>query len=125
MQIAETVEMVHKNSAEKGFWDGPQNIGEKLMLIVSEAAEALEADRKDHYVENPYLTAKDVLSIGDDAAFKSAFELAVKNSFEDELADVVIRVFDLCGAKCINIEAHILAKHRYNQMRAHKHGKKY
>jgi len=49
----------------------------------------------------------------------------IKNTFEDELADVVIRVLDLCAFKKIDIESHIKAKMRYNSSRPHKHGKSY
>ena len=39
--------------------------------------------------------------------------LYLKNTFEDELADVIIRVLDLCAFKGIDIESHIKAKMRY------------
>jgi NTP pyrophosphatase (non-canonical NTP hydrolase) len=46
-------------------------------------------------------------------------------SFEMELADIMIRVMDLCAFKNIDLEAHIKAKMRYNSLREYKHGKKY
>lgn len=45
--------------------------------------------------------------------------------FEFEMADICIRVFDMCGWKGIDLESHIAAKMRYNSLRPHKHGKKY
>ena len=56
---------------------------------------------------------------------KNEFEKSVKNTFEDELADIMIRVMDLAAFKGIDLESHIKAKMRYNAMREHKHGKKY
>lgn len=124
---------IHANNEIRGFWDGgleAKNIGEVLMLIVSEVSEALEADRKNHHVKDMKLAT--VLLVGniDEIAsskqrFKDDFEFAVKNSFEDELADIIIRVLDLCGAMKIDIEYHIEQKLRYNSLRAYKHGKKY
>ncbi len=56
---------------------------------------------------------------------RQEFEVAIKNSFEDELADVMIRVMDLAAFKGIDLEYHIKMKMAYNAMREHKHGKKY
>jgi len=50
---------------------------------------------------------------------------SVKNSFEDEMADIIIRVMDLCGAMNINIDWHIEQKMKYNLLRPYKHNKAY
>ena len=114
-------EEIHLNAKSKGFFDEPKNIGEMLCLIHSEVSEALEADRKSNYSVLGTLT--DHLNNGGD--FKEGFELHVKNTFEDELSDVIIRVLDLARFKGIDMEWHINQKMRYNSMREHKHGKKY
>ena len=93
-----------------------------LCLIHSEVSEALEADRKSHYTNSNMSVINGWVS---DEDFKHHFENKVKNSFEDELADTIIRVLDLCAFKGIDIQAHIKAKMRYNALRPHKHGKKY
>ena len=49
----------------------------------------------------------------------------VKDTLEDELADVVLRVTDLCGLLGIDLETHIKAKMRYNATRPYKHNKAY
>lgn len=47
MTIQQLVKTCHKNAKDKGFWDSnSHNIPEKLMLIVSELGEALEALRE-------------------------------------------------------------------------------
>lgn len=122
-QIKSLILEIHENAKSKGFYDPgtSENIGEKLMLIVSEIAEALEADRKGYYSICGTLTK--ALEYGED--FKNAFEANVKNTFEDELADAVIRIFDLAGWKKIDLEWHILQKMRYNSTREKMHGKKY
>jgi len=86
----------------------------------------LEADRKQKWC------GKDVLpnAVGqiirfDDKRFKIEFEVMVKSSFEDEIADTIIRLLDLCAAHDIDIDWHIKAKLRYNRLRPAKHGKAY
>ena len=92
--LSELVELCHSAAKEKGFWDKERNVGEALMLIVTEVAEAMEAHRKQ-----------------DDANFK------------EELADTFIRLFDLCGGLKIDIEEEINQKIVINKKRPYKHGK--
>lgn len=113
----------HKYSRTKGFWDGPTNIGEKLMLIVSEVSEALEADRKGRKADLQKFNARE--EDKEEFHFESDFQQTIKDTFEDEIADVFIRLFDLCGGLGIDIERHIELKIKYNQTRPYKHGKKY
>lgn len=52
MDLRETARQIHENNKAKGFWDKERNVGEMLMLVVSELSEALEADREGRYVNN-------------------------------------------------------------------------
>lgn len=67
-----------------------------LMLIITEIAEAVQADRKDkHAYKVKFLSS---LKPQDDGEmFSMLFEQYVKDSVEDELADIVIRCLDLAG----------------------------
>lgn len=113
---------IHENNVKKGFYEDEKNIGEMLCLIHSEVSEALEADRKNMYVDK----RMDVINGWvRDEDFKESFKDNVKDTFEDELADVMIRVMDLAEHKGIDLEEHIKAKMRYNSLREFKHGKKY
>jgi NTP pyrophosphatase (non-canonical NTP hydrolase) len=95
MNINQLIKEAHKTATSKGWWDEPKETGTLLALIHSEVSEALEADRK-----------------GD------------QENFAEELADVCIRIFDLCGAKGIDLEKAILEKMERNKGRAYKHGGK-
>jgi len=101
-----------------------------LCLIHSEVSEALEADRKEHYAVKSWNMENNISSLDfenetDRLYFMQEFQVAIKNSFEDELADIIIRVLDLCAFKKIDIEKHIALKMKYNSLREKYHSKKY
>lgn len=124
--LNELAKEIHDNACEKGFWDNPKEIGTLLMLCVSELAEAMEADRKENFTEH---TLKIAHSFAFTPYFQkedcSLFENTIKDTFEDELADTIIRILDLCGRKNIDIEWHIEQKMKYNATREKLHKKKY
>ena len=91
-------------------------VSQKLALIHSELSEALEADRKDNYCRGDSGYLSDIVNQPDNE-FKYLFEKYIKNTFEDELADVLIRVFDLCGWLNIDLDKHIEMKMKYNSLR--------
>lgn len=110
---------IYQDNYLQGFWDQERNIGEMLMLVVSELGEALEAHRNGRLVESiPVVPEGEV-------AFKLFFEEQVKDSFQDEIADALIRILDLCGGLNIDIEYHVEQKLRYNRTRKRLHGKHY
>jgi NTP pyrophosphatase (non-canonical NTP hydrolase) len=132
--MEQLIKKAHEVAKEKGFWETERNVPELLMLIVSELSEGLEALRKDHYADKAVV--KDLLQDLEldrtdeefnikALEFKVKFEDGVKSSFEDEIADVAIRLFDLCGGLNIDLQKHIELKMMYNSMRAYKHGKKF
>ena len=109
---------IHRLAKEKGWYDGidtvnlrflpPDFIPAKLALIHSEISEALEAYRKDGI---PNVDGIEEKHMGE-------------GSFGEELADAVIRIFDLVGLLKIQIGSYILAKHNFNKTRPHRHGGK-
>lgn len=95
--INQLVKEAFETAKSKGWHDEERETGTMLALIHAEVSEALEADRK-----------------GD------------QEHFAEELADVVIRVFDLCGLYDIDLQKAIEQKMAYNKTRPYKHGgKKY
>lgn len=133
--------MIHENAVAKGWWEGgpeKRNIPEMLMLIVSEVAEALEhyRDGAPAWMTFPSSMKGDVLHAAKhgntrDAGFANRIHDALASSpeakpdgFPIEIADIVIRCFDLCGGLGIDLSAAMAMKHRYNVTRPHRHGGK-
>ena len=94
MNLSELCQYCHSIAKSKGFWDEERNIGEALMLVVTELAEAMEGYRHQD-----------------------------QDNFREELADAFIRLFDLCGGLGVDIEAEIEKKSNKNKTRPYKHGK--
>ena len=103
--INAAVDVCHGASYNAGWWndkDGndtranPMCFSQKLMLTVSELAEAMEGDRKD---------------CPDD-------KLPHRDMREVELADAVIRIFDLAGAYNMDLGGAIEEKLKFNATRA-------
>lgn len=113
---------IHEGNKKKGFYDEDRNTGEILCLIHSEISEALEADRADRYCNSDMITLN---GWKQDHNFLMEYRDKVKGTFEEEMADAVIRLLDTCAYKGIDLEAHLKAKIRYNSTRKYKHGKKY
>ena len=110
MTIETLIVESNQTAKSKGWWDDPdRNIGEILALIHSEVSEALEVYRlkgKDSLKEN-WLNEK-----------------GKPEGFTVELADVVIRIADLCGELGLDLESALTTKLSYNQSRPYRHGNK-
>ena len=120
---------IHQLAIEKGWWphivvgdkveaahkilDGSVAIPtsviiEKLCLIHAEVSEALE------FLRYEKMSLDKIQYMGG----------SKPEGFSIELADVVIRILDLCCALDINIEEAIRVKHEYNKTRPYRHGNK-
>ena len=93
----------HGQARAAGWWtdletglDKPRNIGEALMLVATELAEALEGHRKS--LHDPHLPKRDNYTV--------------------EIADALIRLFDLAGGTCIDLPGAFEEKMQYNARRA-------
>lgn len=84
------IERVQTNSKDKGFHDVELSLEHKLMLIICEVSEAVEADREGRLAQP---MPEDWQKLNDED-FKMTFLRNVKDSLQDELADVVIRMMD-------------------------------
>lgn len=112
MTIQELCEQAHAASRAKGWYDtdgGKRNIGELISLVHSELSEALE-DWRNGDMETAY------------EATGSGAQKPV--GFASEMADVVIRVGDLCAYLGIDLERAIEEKMAFNTTRPYRHGNK-
>jgi NTP pyrophosphatase (non-canonical NTP hydrolase) len=116
MSIKEWQRRIHELATDKAWWDGyervsgivqmlPDQILAKLALIHSEVSEALEDVRVGNMETTTQPNGKPV-------------------GFPTELADVVIRCFDLAEAMGIDLEAEIDRKNSFNRTRPVRHGNK-
>lgn len=110
MNFNELIERAHSQAKSMGWWDEERNTNELLMLIVSECGEALEAHRNGRMGSldkfgaeiRPTMSMLHEGSVVDVPLFKAqshidSFREHVKDSFPDELADIVIRIADFMG----------------------------
>ena len=93
----------HGQARAAGWWtdletglDKERNIGEALMLVTTELSEALEGHRKS--LHDPHLPKRDNYTV--------------------EIADALIRLFDLAGGTCIDLPGAFEEKMQYNARRA-------
>lgn len=95
-RIDEFIGRAFDTATKHGFHDKKTSVEHHLMLVISEIGEAVEADRKNLHAN---LAGFDKC-IG--IEYSQRFKDYVKDSVEDELADVCIRIFDMCG--CFGIK---------------------
>ena len=97
-QLTSLQNYIHWMNVEAGWWDNTDIDSvtpTKLCLIHSEISEALEGHRK---------------NLRDD-------KLTHRSALEVELADAVIRIFDLAGAHELDIGGALFEKMEYNKTR--------
>ena len=85
----------HMTAVEHGFYEEVKPDAFYLGLVMSEAGEAINADRKGKRA-NVVRFSED-MELGH--PFKESFEKHIKDSMEDEIADIVIRLLDFSGLK--------------------------
>ena len=90
----------YKNACNHGFHDEEKSDAHWLMLVVTEIAEAVQAHRNKKYADVVDFKKHELDS---DAFYPHFFNEYVKESVEDELADIVIRLLDFAGARNIDL----------------------
>ena len=101
MNLKKLIEKVGENAERKGFHkpvtkSEDEDKALKKLLIISEIGEMIEAERTNNYAKEIHLqeyevalnTAKDIKEAN------SIFEKYIKDTYEDEMADIIIRMMD-------------------------------
>lgn len=111
--IRQRIEEIHQNALDHGWWDREETakdrhakLPEKILLAHCELSEATECFR-----------TGDMETTTDPDTGKP-------EGFWVEIADCVIRLFDLAGASNVDLEHLIEQKHNYNKTRSFRHGNK-
>ena len=105
MDINTLIEKSHNIAITKGWWDKERKIPELIALIHSELSEALEEYRVNENLDMRYEKKK-------------------PEGFVVELADALIRIFDLSGKYGLDLNEALEAKLKYNETREYRHGNK-
>ena len=87
----------HANAVKHGFWEKQESNEHYLMLVVSEIGKMVEAHRSG---KRANLEAYNEPLFGGCAPFTSF----IKDTLEDEMADVAIRLGDLAGALGVDFD---------------------
>jgi len=106
--IDEMTAEVREVNVEKGWRDEGKSFGECIALLHSELSEALEAYR-DH-------------RLADATEVVYGSRLPKPEGVGSELADVLIRLLDLCDVFGIDLEAEFHRKVAFNRTRPFQHG---
>ena len=90
----------YETARSHGFHDVERSDEHFLMLVLSEIGEMVEADRKNKHADmekfNEVMSHRDS---SNEITRQHYFETLIKDTLEDELADVVIRLCDFCGKR--------------------------
>lgn len=103
--INQLIKEAHENAINKGWWEEERTFGEMISLMHSELSEALEEYRKGKDVCEGYYSCQSD-SIHCNGECKKC-KYAKPEGIPVELADAIIRIFDLCGKYEIDLESEI------------------
>lgn len=108
MNFDKLSQQAYATAKAHGWHDEEQPDETYLMLIITEIAEAVQADRKDRHADvesfNYYYEDNDDGFDADGFIFKAYYDDFIKNSVEDELANILIRCLDYSALRDIGLD---------------------
>ncbi|MCD8309610.1 MAG: hypothetical protein LUB83_00090 [Prevotellaceae bacterium] len=95
MDLNELAKRAHETAVKHGFYDNEVSERSLQMLVITELAEAVNADRKNRHAKLELFNACSCTSedFYKDVFIKN-FEEYIKDTVEDELTDAVVRLLD-------------------------------
>lgn len=104
---------VYMNARKHGWHDKELSAEHWAMMVLTELSEVIEADRMNRHArtkqfkEDMDYGLRELKLTGDDfnKYRNTDFDLLIKDTVEDELADVVIRLLDMAGVLGIDLKA--------------------
>ena len=104
----------YQNAVKHGFYENTTMI-ESCMLIITELSEAVQADR-DNKFANRMLFEKnfDTPQKNPEAHFRFCYDVLMKDSVEDELADTLIRMLSFLGHANAEVDTDFLGNEPIN-----------
>ncbi|MBP5425098.1 MAG: hypothetical protein J6Y33_03380 [Prevotella sp.] len=100
--LDEYVRRAYEAACRHGFHDKEMPMGHWLMLAITEAAEMVEADRNGRHAQVAMFKRESMTPQpkgNRHGHWRFCFETFIKDTVEDEMADVCIRLFDIAGMK--------------------------
>jgi len=110
----------NKEVVSKGFWE---SYNDALSLAGCSASPELSNAIRDAFISQKIALIQSELGEALEAMRHNKYGLEEKDTFEDELADSLFRIFDLCGMFGIDIEKQLNWKRNHNKSREKMHGK--
>lgn len=109
MNLNELRDRAYKTACEHGFHEKELSNEHFLCLIIAELMEAVEADRKGKHADVARFNKWQMCcpSFSEDTQmrwFEEDFRAYIKDSVEDEISDVVIRLLDFAGFREIDLD---------------------
>ena len=99
MDLNKLRDEAYQIAKEHGWHDKEYSDSHWLMLLITEIAEAVQADRKNLHADvEAFKKYEEIID------FKENFERQIKNTVEEELSDVVIRCLDFSGLHVFDLQ---------------------
>lgn len=108
-QINEWVKRAYDNAVKHGWHDEYKSNAHWLMMVCTEVAEAVQADRKCCYMDDLDKEGLRTVLANDNGGslFDKYYSDTIEGKVESELADICIRIFDFMGVRDITANYNI------------------